>query len=180
MFGVNHLIPGQLISILTFPGVILHEAAHVFICKLLGVVVFEVKFFRIGNPSGYVIHEAPRKFSHQILICFAPFLLNSILGSWIGASAGIPLFHPFSGSAIDYFLLWLGFSIALHCLPSTTDAQSLWKRLWQIETGILEKFIGFPIAIFAFAGSYGGYLLLDGVYALAIIFILPKLLARLF
>lgn len=172
------MILGQLISILTFPGVIVHETAHLLICKLLRVSVFEVKLFRIGNPNGYVIHELPRKFSYQILICFAPFLINSILGGWIGSSAKIPLFHLFSGSAIDYFLLWLGFSIAIHCFPSTTDAQSLWKRLWRIETNIFEKLIGFPIAILAFTASYGGYLFFDALYALTIIFILPKLLVR--
>jgi len=50
-------IPGPVIAFLTFPGVIVHEAAHLFFCKLFKLQVYDVCFLRFGNPAGYVIHE---------------------------------------------------------------------------------------------------------------------------
>ena len=44
-----------LISLVTFPGVIVHEAAHLPFCRLRRMPVVEVCFFRVGNPAGYVI-----------------------------------------------------------------------------------------------------------------------------
>lgn len=61
-------IPGELISALTFPGVILHEWAHKLFCKRLGVKVLEVKYFQIGKKvAGYVVHEPPYYLQTDIL-----------------------------------------------------------------------------------------------------------------
>ena len=46
-------IPGLLIALATFPGVIVHEAAHMLFCRLRGVAIFKVCFFRVGNPAGH-------------------------------------------------------------------------------------------------------------------------------
>ncbi len=67
-------IPGQLISIITFPGVIVHEYAHQLFCKITKTVVLDVCYFRVGNPAGYVVHENPRKLSSHLLIDIGPFL----------------------------------------------------------------------------------------------------------
>ena len=61
------IIPGFLISLATFPGVIVHEAAHMFFCKLRHVAVFNMCFFRIGNPAGYIIHEDISNFTDGVL-----------------------------------------------------------------------------------------------------------------
>ena len=53
-------IPGFLIAIVTFPGVIVHEAAHLFFCRWFKLEVYDVCFFRVGNPSGYVITRKRR------------------------------------------------------------------------------------------------------------------------
>lgn len=51
-------IPGELISILTFPGIIVHEFAHMLFCRIRKVAVFDACYFRVGNPAGFVIkHE---------------------------------------------------------------------------------------------------------------------------
>ena len=51
------IIPGWLIALVTFPGVIVHEAAHFLFCRLRRVAVFDVCYLRFGNPAGYVIHS---------------------------------------------------------------------------------------------------------------------------
>ena len=63
-------LPGFLISILTFPGVIVHEAAHAFFCRKFEAPILEVKYFRFGNPAGYVIHGDPENFKGQLINFF--------------------------------------------------------------------------------------------------------------
>ena len=94
-------IPGELIAIATFPGVIVHEAAHMFFCKLRHVAVLDVCFFRFGNPAGYVVHDYADRFSTSFLICLGPFLVNSLLCMLICFPAFMPLrvfgvTHPLS------------------------------------------------------------------------------------
>src|SRR5262249_39816649 len=72
-------IPGVVIAVLTFPGVIVHEAAHLIFCRLAGLAVFAVCFFRIGNPAGYVIHEPPATYRASFAVSMGPFLVNSVL-----------------------------------------------------------------------------------------------------
>ncbi len=52
------IIPGVLISLVTFPGVVIHELAHQLFCMLCGLKVYEVKYFQINNPNGYVIYQS--------------------------------------------------------------------------------------------------------------------------
>lgn len=72
---------GQLVALFTFPGVIVHEIAHQFFCRRAGVAVLDACYFRIGNPSGYVVHGYPAKTATIILISIAPFLTNILVGA---------------------------------------------------------------------------------------------------
>jgi hypothetical protein len=120
-------IPGPLIAALTFPGVVVHELAHQFFCRLFGVAIFDVCYFRFGNPAGYVIHEHPTKASQQIWIGVGPFLVNSVVGAIIAAPASIQVLQFEAGTPLDYVLIWLGISIAMHAFPSTGDAKG-WRN----------------------------------------------------
>lgn len=42
---------------LPFPGVMVHELAHQLFCRLMGVPVYEVKYFQFADTCGYVAHE---------------------------------------------------------------------------------------------------------------------------
>ena len=70
-------IPGFVISIATFPGVIIHEAAHLFFCKINKLAVFDVCYFRFGNPAGYVVHETTNDFGKTFMVGMGPFFINS-------------------------------------------------------------------------------------------------------
>ena len=52
------IIPGVLISLITFPGVVIHELAHQILCLLCGLELYEVKYLQLINPNGYVVHES--------------------------------------------------------------------------------------------------------------------------
>jgi hypothetical protein len=116
-------VPGTLVALLTFPGVIVHELAHRLSCAVAGVPVYKVRYFRLGNPSGYVVHGGTRDYSGAFLICVAPFLFNS------GAALAFFAFAingDFAGAAAVPLLCWLGISIAMHSFPSRADADNLW------------------------------------------------------
>jgi hypothetical protein len=122
------MIPGILISILTFPGVIVHEFAHLFFCKIRKVAVFEVCYFRFGNPSGYVIHENTTDFYTTFLISMGPFFINTVLCLLICIPAYIPINFFNVDHPLSYFLVWLGMSIGMHAVPSNQDAKNLYKQ----------------------------------------------------
>src|SRR5580658_7073055 len=86
------LIPGWLIALLTFPGVICHEIAHRFFCDICGVPVYAACYIRVGNPAGYVVHGPVRSLKSAFLISIGPLIVNTLLCSLISFAAVIPLF----------------------------------------------------------------------------------------
>ncbi len=173
------MIPGILISIVTFPGVIVHELAHLLFCKLFRVAVYDVCYFRVGNPSGYVVHEHPRTPLQSIFISIGPFLVNTILGAIIALPAAIPVLKFDSGDIFDYVLIWLGVSIAMHSFPSTGDAKSLWASVTSPQTPFGYKIMAAPICLVIFAGAIGSFFWLDLGYGVVVALALPELVAKL-
>ena len=121
------MIPGFLVAIATFPGVIVHEAAHLFFCKLRKVAVFQVCFFRFGNPAGFVVHEQVDDFTTSFLVSVGPFIINSALCIVFCFPAFLPVRVFGVPDPVSYFWLWLGVSIGMHAFPSTQDARVLWR-----------------------------------------------------
>ena len=162
-------IPGFLISIATFPGVIVHELAHVAFCKFTDTRVLKVCYFRVGNPAGYVIHEQPSTVWRHILIGIGPFFVNTLLGFMLGIIA-IPMHmdldHP---TPLQVILLWLGVSIAMHSFPSTGDARSIWHAVWSKGSPISARLIGSPLVVVIFAGAIGSIFWLDALYGIGVV-----------
>jgi hypothetical protein len=119
-------IPGFVISILTFPGVIVHEFAHRFFADVAKVPVYKVSYFRLGNPAGYVMHGHVNSLKKSFLISVAPFLVNSVLCMLITFTSIIPIYilDAINVSWVFYVLLWIGFSIGMHAFPSDTDTKN--------------------------------------------------------
>jgi hypothetical protein len=162
-------IPGVLISLVTFPGVIVHELAHVAFCKFTDTRVLKVCLFRLGNPAGYVIHEQPSTVWRHILIGVGPFFVNTFLGLMLGIIA-IPLHmdldHP---TLFQVFFLWLGVSIAMHSFPSIGDARSIWHAMWSQVAPISARLIGSPLVFVIFAGAIGSIFWLDVLYGVGVV-----------
>jgi hypothetical protein len=170
------IIPGFIISWLTFPGVIVHEWAHLVFCRLTDTPVHEVCYFRFGNPAGYVIHEQPDSVWHHILIGIGPLLVNSL----IGLAMGLLLFGL--GARVEQLplvsgiLFWLAISIAMHSFPSTGDAKSIWQAVWSEGAPISARLVGSPLVGLIFLGAIGSIFWLDVIYGCCIVIFLPKLL----
>ena len=169
-------IPGWLISLLTFPGVIVHEIAHQFFCRVAKVAGLDVKYFQLANPAGYVLQEVPHKTSQHMLIGLGPLLFNSVVGALIAFPAVLPTFTFGSSNAIDMVLIWLGFSIAMHSFPSTGDAKSIWAAVMRPGVNAAYKVIAVPIVGLLYVGAIGSIFWLDAIYGAGVIMALPTVL----
>ncbi|MBF0473877.1 MAG: DUF3267 domain-containing protein [Nitrospirae bacterium] len=169
-------IPGWLISLVTFPGVIAHEIAHQFFCRLAKVAVLDVKYFQFSNPAGYVIHEIPRKTSQHLLIGLGPLFVNTIAGALIAFPAILPTLNFGSSNPIDMVLIWLGFSIAMHSFPSTGDAKSIWAAVMRPGVNAIYKIIAVPIVGLLYLGAIGSVFWLDAIYGAGVVMVIPTVL----
>ena len=169
-------IPGPVISAITFPGVIVHELAHQLFCRLYKVPVFKVVYFQFGNPAGYVLHEAPASKWQSIMISIGPFFLNTILGALIAFPAALSTYNFDHSGFLEYLLMYLGISIAMHAFPSTGDANSIWRALNDKDTNLLVKVVGFPIVGLIYVGAIGSFFWLDLIYGYCVAIELPKII----
>ena len=159
---------------LTFPGVVVHELAHRWFCWLFGARVVKACYFRLGNPAGYVVYEAPRNTYHHILICVGPFVVNTVIGAAVAYHGAMRLLPLGNAGPVDYLLVWLGISIAAHAFPSKGDAGSIWRGLWTRPAPIFARLIGTPIVGLIYLGALGSMLWLDIAYGLAVAVWLPR------
>jgi hypothetical protein len=171
------IIPGQLVSLATFPGVIVHEAAHMFFCRLRGIAVLDVRFFRIGNPAGYVVHEPPNKFTTAFLISLGPFVVNSLLCMLICFPAFLPVRMFGVSHPLSYFLLWLGVSIGMHAFPSIGDGQSLLAQARkEVSSFNLLAILSYPLVWAIYIANVLRFFWLDYLYGVGIGLGLPALI----
>ncbi len=166
------MIPGFLISILTFPGVIVHETAHLLFCRLFGIPVYRVCYFRFGNPAGYVQHAQPRSFLQHFFISTGPFFLNSLVA--IGLAIPVMLHGTLPASPRTYLLLWLAISIAMHAFPSTGDAKSLWTATRSRQTPFLVKILATPVVLVVFLIALGSIFWVDLAWGIFLILFATK------
>lgn len=177
-------IPGIVISLLTFPGVIVHELAHQICCRLCRIPVYEVKYFRLENPCGYVIHESTDNPWKNLMTGMGPFFINTILGMIISCPGYFYLWgageymHNSGGLKVMYLLLyWLGLSILMHAFPSTGDAKAMMESILKNkDVSILAKIITVPIIVLIYIGAIGSVIWLDLVYAIVMSMIFPNVL----
>lgn len=174
-------IPGELISLITFPGIIVHEMAHRFFCDITHTPVYAISYFNLGNPTGFVYHAPCIGIKKNLLIALGPLIINSILCMIIGFYAAYPLIilETHNNGIFSFFMLWLAVSIGIHAFPSDTDIKSLRQSLiapqessWLLRTTIIS-IQGFFKVI-----NYLRIVWIDFIYASILINLLPILLMR--
>jgi hypothetical protein len=169
------IIPGFIITWITFPGVMVHEFGHQLFCHLTGTQVHAVCYFRFGNPAGYVIHGRPSSVWKNILICFGPLVVNSAMGFTIGFMTR-HFYHDKHMDILGGFLIWLAISIAMHSFPSRGDARSLWHALWRQQSPISTRMVGTPLVAVIYLGAVGSVFWLDLIYGTCIGWVVPSAL----
>lgn len=169
-------IPGQAISIITFPGVIVHEFAHMFFCKIRKVAVLEVCYFRVGDPSGYVIHENTENFNTTFLISMGPFIINTLLCLFICLPSYMPIKYFNINHPLSYLLLWIGISIGMHAIPSNQDADNVFIQAKnKIKEGNILAIISFPLVGLVKVFNFLRIIWIDVIYGALIGIGIPSL-----
>jgi len=110
-----------LTSIITAPGVVVHELSHLFFCILARVKVYKVKLFQFGQLAGYVNHDEPKHFIQAFLISFGPLIINSSITIFLASQ----LREPYQ--LIHLLYLWFAIVVGMHAIPSTGDAKALFQ-----------------------------------------------------
>ena len=163
------------------PGVVVHEFAHAAACRLVGVRVLEVVYFRFGDPPGYVRHEQPRRYRAAFVVSVAPFLVNT--GVAVAAFLGLAALVETGGIAsvgdvrtasketlaAGALLAWLGLSVGMHAFPSTGDATQLWTRSrleWRRSPLVL---LGLPVVAVIYVANLLSWLWADALYAIGLL-----------
>ena len=173
------IIPGWLIALVTFPGVIVHETAHMLFCKLRGLAILDVCFFRIGNPSGYVIHEQSDNFTSIFLVAVGPLIVNSVLCFLFCFPAFVPVKIFEQKDLISYFLIWMGMSIGMHAFPSTGDAQVLMGSAKKaVRRMNFLAIISYPLVGLIYVVNLLRFFWADYFYGFALGFLLPELILK--
>ncbi|GFE60076.1 metalloprotease family protein [Geobacter sp. AOG2] len=137
-----------IVSLLTFPGVVVHEFAHAWACRRLGIRVVKVCYLRLGNPLGYVLHEQPRYAVQHIMVAVAPFFVSTAIALTVSLSASIFVTSPTATEFKDLAVLagaWFSFSIALHAFPSSGDGDALWQDVTDSDVSIFAKLLLMPV-----------------------------------
>ena len=168
------LIPGEIIAVATFPGIVVHEAAHVLFCKLTRTPIQHVCYFRYGSPAGYVIHDWPTSVWKQILIGIGPLILNTLIGFALGVTAALTHLDFDHIGIVSGLFLWLAVCIATRAFPSTSDVATMWRSIWAQGSPLSAKVVGTPLVVISFLGAAGSYIWLDVLYGVVIVFGLPK------
>jgi hypothetical protein len=172
-------IPGPLIALLTFPGVIVHEAAHLFFCKLFKLQVYDVCFFRFGNPAGYVLHEKTENFTAIFFVSMGPFVGNTLLCVLFCSAAFLPVWELNVTDPFAYFFYWLGLSIGMHAFPSTGDLSNLWEIApGRAKQGNVLAIVSLPLVAILYVLNLARVVWADLGYGLAVGILGPIALFR--
>jgi hypothetical protein len=169
-------LPSQVIALLTFPGVVMHEVVEQFFCRRLGVAILDVCYFRFGNPAGYVTPEPNLHWRKLLGITLGPFFVNSLLGVLVAFPAVLMAWAFHVSSTPGYVLAWLGVSISAHAIPNVDHAQALWRALRGPQCPPLARLLATPPAGLTLIVSSGRAIGLDLLYGVAIVVALPALL----
>jgi hypothetical protein len=172
-------IPGRLIALLTFPGVVVHEAAHRFFCDVTDTPVYEVRYFQPkGKPAGYVIHGRPRSLGAALLISGGPLLINTVLCAVLTLAVAYQYFvlDAKVHGVVLILLAWLGYSIGMHAFPSRQDAASFTAQVKEAHgQGITLLLAHFMSGLITLANALR-VIWFDAIYAIVVSLAIPTLL----
>jgi|SRR3989344_1527856 len=156
------LVSGQVIGLLTFPGIIVHEFGHKIFCDISGIRVREVNYFSL--EGGHVIHDLPRTYSQAFFITIGPLIVNSLVAFVIFWSTNF-----IESSLLGLIPFWLGISIGMHAFPSDHDADNLWEYSKVSWKSNVLAIVGFPLTLLIKIANLLSFFWFDLIFALGIL-----------
>ena len=158
------MIPGWLISLLTFHGVILHEWAHKVFCDYFHIPVLEVRYFQVGKAeAGYVKHGEVKLFWHTFWISTGPLIINSLAAMLLAATTT----QAKDDSILEYVLGWLSVSASMHAFPSNVDAEHVLdaSKAARANGGSVLHFLSYPFVWLIGIANALRFFWFDAMYA---------------
>lgn len=130
------VIPAELVALITFPGVILHEVAHRFFCDIFQVRVYAVNYFSCNRQAGYVALEIKdiKNESQSFLISCAPLFINGLVGIILTFPYMLTIMPGLEESleptnpiiyVIWKIVLWIGCCCLFCSIPSDNDLDNI-------------------------------------------------------
>ncbi|KAA0893559.1 metalloprotease family protein [Oryzomonas rubra] len=171
-----------IVSLLTFPGVMVHEFAHAWACRRLGIRVLKVCYLRLGSPLGYVLHEQPAYAVQHIMVAVAPFFVSTVAALTVSLLTSLLVTSPAAAEFKDLAVIagaWLSFSMALHAFPSSGDGDALWQDVTSHHVGFLGKLLLVPAVGLIRLCQAGAAIWLDALFAMGVVALPPLLLVAL-
>ncbi len=169
-------IIGKILLFLTFPGAIINSIIKLLFCRIFRVAVFDISYFDLGNFSGYIEHEIPKKFFNQLAIVVLPFITGSVLGITIAFPGTISIEDRGMLHLLYFISVWIGISVVIHSVPKVTYTQKMLKTLWKNESSFLIKLLCSPfLALIYIANAMTYFELLSIIYGIAVVY-LPSLI----
>jgi hypothetical protein len=117
--GVLNALANAAVTVAVGPGILSHEYAHVFACRLTGVEIRQRPSLALFESAATFEHEPVETFVQDYAIAVAPLVVNSALA--LLSFVVMARLDPPSA----FVPLWLGLAFGLTALPSDQDTSSL-------------------------------------------------------
>lgn len=155
------LLIARTIHLFGFPAVVMRTAIQFTIAHRAGLAIDEVTFFRVDDPAGFTVYEAPPRLGTAIAIAYFPTLALAVLAILCLAPALTPrtVLH-LPTTWITSVQLWLGLAFAAHMLPSYEEAGPVAEqaRVGVVKADPVSVFWVIPAQIVAVVTRFGGIL----------------------
>jgi len=155
------LLIARTIHLFGFPAVVVRTALQFTLAHRAGRAIDEVVYFRVDDPAGYTVYEAPPKLGTALAITYLPTLVLAILSVFCLAPALTPrvVLH-LPTTWVTWVQLWLGLSFASHMLPSYEEAGPVAEqaRIGVVKADPVSVFWVIPAQIVALITRLGGIL----------------------
>ena len=178
------------VSMITFPGSIVHAFTRQLFCRMMGVPVYETVYFAVDDPSKYVKRDVLPPGKTFALICLG-WLFDVLLGWLLLAPVSLTMFafgfpglftHSDQWTALPNLLLvWVGFSVLMHSFPSREELQELRGRvLGNKEAPAILRVLAAPFYLVMGIAVWGNVVLLDAFFSVGMMLLLPGVARALF
>jgi hypothetical protein len=155
------LLIARTIHLFGYPAVVLRTAIQFSVAHRAGLAIDEVSYFRIDDPAGYTVYEAPPRLGTAIAITYLPTLLLAVLAVLCLAPALTPrIVLDLPVSWVTWVQIWLGLAFAAHALPSYEEAGPVAEqaRVGVVKADPVAVFWVIPAQIVAVLTRFGGIL----------------------
>jgi len=155
------LLIARTIHLFGFPAVVMRTAIQFIIAHRAGLAIDEVSYFRVDDPAGYTVYEAPPRLGTAIAITYLPTLVLFILAILCLAPALTPrnVLH-LPTTWLTWVQLWLGLAFAAHALPAYEEAGPVAEqaRVGVVKADPVSVFWVIPAQVVAVITRFGGIL----------------------